>query len=124
MTTNNQSSFTITTDSSLLDIPVRQIKEQERNNQQPDDRSTKSTSNTNITQPFPTQYTSPRDYEPPPIPSQYFTHSTPHSSPQQGSSKAPVADTYQNPPQVQFQTSIPTRHPPHQTLSFTPAQTS
>ena len=41
VTTNNQASLTLRADSKLLNILVRQIIEQDGNNQQPDDTSTK-----------------------------------------------------------------------------------
>ena len=99
-----------------MDIPIRQKTDQEGNNQQPYGTSTISTSNTNITQPFLTQLTSPRNYQPPPVPPHYFTHNTPHKSPQRGSSNAAIANLTQNPPEIQFQTNTPTRQPPHQTM--------
>ena len=69
-------------------------------------QSTILTSNTNITQPFPfpTQNTSPRNYEPPPVSLHYSTHIFPHKCPPQGASNAPIIDTSQNTPQVQYQT--------------------
>ena len=41
---------------------------------------------TTVTQQFQTQQPSPRNYDPHPIPTQYFNETTPHNSPQQSSS--------------------------------------
>ena len=100
VTTNNEPSLTITTDPNLLDKHVRQMTEQERNNQQPDDAFSISLSNTNIKQPLQTQHLSQRNYEPPHVSPQKTTHSTLQNSPQQGSSNSPI--TIQNQPEVQF----------------------
>ena len=62
--------------------------------------------------------------KPPRVPSQYSTHNIPQTAPHQKSSNVSIANTTQNPPEVQFQTNTPTRQPPPQTLSNTPAQTS
>ena len=87
---------------------MRQIIEQDRIVQQPGDTSTISTSNANITQSFPIQHTSPRNYEPSPAPPQYSSHTSPHNSPQQGPSNAPIAGAVQSPLQIQFQSTTPT----------------
>ena len=59
---------------------------------------TLSTSNTQITQEFQTQQNSPRNYDPPPLPSQYSTQTTPYNSPHQGPSNKQTTHT------VHFQT--------------------
>ena len=121
VTTNNQPSLTNTTGSNFLDIHVRQITEHKHKNQNQDDTSTKLISNTNITQPLSIHHTSPRNYDPPP---QYSTHTTSHYSPQQSSSNAPITNTIQNPPEVQFQTNTSTTQLTHQTLPYNLARTS
>ena len=64
----------------------------------------------------------PRNYDPPPLPSQYSIHTTPHNSPQQGSSNPNGTTTFQFQPEVQFQTTTQTRQPNLKTLSYTAAQ--
>ena len=81
-----------------------------------DNTSTLSTSNTQITQQFQTQQTSPRIYDPPPLHPQYSIQTSSHNSPHQGSSNTQTTNT------VQFQTTIPTTQPLVQTLAYTPAQ--
>ena len=78
--------------------------------------------NTTITQPFQTQQTSPRNYDPPPLPSKYSPHTTPHKSSQQGSSNPNGTTTVQTQSEVQFQTTTLTRQPTSLNLSYTPAQ--
>ena len=56
------------------------------------------------------------NYDPPPLPSQYSPLTTPHNSPQQGSSNTQVTNT------VQFQTITPTTQPEIPVLAYTPAQ--
>ena len=51
------------------------------------DTSVIRTQNTTTTQPQTSSQQVTRSYDPPPIPSQFATHTTPHNSPQQGSSK-------------------------------------
>ena len=89
------------------------------NNPNQNNTSTLSTTNTNITR---TQQLSPRNYDPPPLPSQYSTQKSPNNSPQQGSSNTHGTNAPQIQPTVQFQTTTPTRQPILQTLAYTPAQ--
>ena len=74
----------------MLQIPVHNITQntinhQNRNNNNintnQDNNSSLSTSDTHITQPFPTQHPSPRIYDPLPIQPQNSTQTTPHKSP-------------------------------------------
>ena len=71
-------------------------------------------------QPFQTQQ--PRNYDPPPPPSQSSTQTTPHNSPQQSSSSTHATNAPQIQPTVQFQTTTSTIQPILQTLAYTPAQ--
>ena len=89
----NPQSLTITKDSNTLQIPVHDITQNPNNNQDqnstthntnPDNISTLSTSNTNVTQKFQPQQTSPRNYGPPSISPQYLNITAEHNSPQQG----------------------------------------
>ena len=73
-----------------------------------------------MTQPFLTQQ--PRSYDPPPIPSQYSTQTTPQNSPQHGFSNTHATNAPQIQPTVQFQKTTPTRQSIFQTLTYTPAQ--
>ena len=77
-----------------------------------------SSTNTTITQPSQTQQPSPRNYDPPPLPSQYSIHTTPHNFPQQVSSNTNDTNTLQVQPAVQFQTTAPTRQIILQTLAY------
>ena len=113
VTTDKQSSITITTGSNSLDIPFGQIPEHEHNNHNQDDTSTLSTSNTNTTQPLSFQQASPRNCEPPTVPAQYSAHTTPHSSPQRGSSICITTIKIQNPPEIEVQTNTPTSQSHH-----------
>ena len=130
-TLNNSHSVTITDDSNAIQIPVHHITQhittdpnQYNPNNNPDQEniSTLSTSNTHLTQPLQTQHPSPRNYDPPPPPLQHSAQTTPHNSPQQGSSHTQNLTTLQTHPTVQFQTNTPTRHSPLQHIPYTPAQ--
>ena len=92
---NNTQSLAITNDSNILQLPVHNITQNPIDDHNQNDTTHKtnqdntsplSTSNTHITQHLLAQQTSPRNYDPPPLPSQYSTQTTPHNSPQQGSS--------------------------------------
>ena len=131
VTINVPQSFTITSDSNVLQIPIHNItqntnndsnKNDTINNSNQDNTSTLSTANTYISQPSQTQQPSPQNYDPPPLPSQYSTHTTPYNSPQQGSSNTNGTNTLQVQPTVQFQTTTSTRQPILQSLAYTPAQ--
>ena len=69
-----------------------------------------------MTQQFQTQQTSPRTYDPPPLPQHYSIQTSPHNFPQQCSSNTQTTRT------VQIQTTTPTTQPIVQTLAYTPAQ--
>ena len=130
MSTNNPQSITITNDSNLLQVPVRQVIQNtnedltENTNEDltQNTASSISTSNTIITCPLRTKQISPRNYDPPPHPSQYSVYTNPHNSRRQGSSNPNATTIFQNQPQVQCQTTTLTRQPILQTLSYTPAQ--
>ena len=82
-------SFTVTTDSSILIILTRQIEHNTNDNETTSiqkDSSIISTQNTTTTQLQTSSQQVSRSYDPPPIPPQISTHTTPHNSPQQGSS--------------------------------------
>ena len=122
---HNPQRFTVTISLNIIQIPVQKITQDATEDQyqdnipqntNQDDTFILSTSNTNITQPFQTQQPSPRNYDPPPLPPQYSTGTTPHNSPQQSSSNTQTMNT------VQFHTTTSTTQPTQQTLSFTPAQ--
>ena len=67
-TTTNIPSFAITTNSIVLNVPLRQRTENDNNVFNQDDTSTLSTLNTTHTQQFQTPQTIPRVYDPPPPP--------------------------------------------------------
>ena len=124
-TINNPQSITITNDSNINQLPVHNIPQNPINDQtlndaiqntNQDNTSTLSISNTTIIQAFQTQQNSLRNYDPPPLSPQYSTQTTPHNSPQQGSSNTQTTNT------VQFQTTTPTTQPNIPTLAYTPAQ--
>ena len=117
-TTNNPQSFTVTNDSNVL----RNVTKNTTNDQNQD--NTSKLSNTTVTQQFQTQQPSPRNYDPPPLPLQYSTQTTPHNSPQQGSSNTNGTNALQVEPETQFQTTTQPRQPVLKTLSYTPAQTT
>ena len=121
MNTNTQS-FTITNDSNLLQVRVREVTQNTNDDLTQGNTATLSRSHITITQPLQTQQTLPRKYDPPPLPSQYSPHTTPYISPQQGSSNPTGTTTVETQPEVQFQTTTLTRQPTVQASSYTPAQ--
>ena len=123
-TVHNTQSFTLISDSNLIQVPIHDTTQNTTDNQtqnditqstNQDNTSTLSKSYTNITQPFQTQQTSPQNYDPPSLPLQYSTQISPHNSPQQGSSNTQTTNT------VHFQTTTPTTQPIVQTLTYAPA---
>ena len=122
--TKNPESFTLTIDSNVLQIPVRNVTQNTNNNQNQDNTSTLTTSNTTVTQPFQIQQPSPRNYGPFLLPPQFFAQTISHNSPQQGSSNTTGTSAFQVQPETQFQTTTPPRQPILQTLSYTPAQST
>ena len=123
--TNNTQNLTLTTDSSLIQIPTHIITEAETNttNQQAtlnitqEDTSVLPTNNTPTIQP-PSTHGSPRQtYDPPSVPSQFATQLS-HNSPQQGSSTASHTSI------VHFQTPTPQSPQEVQPSIYTPAQTN
>ena len=130
-TVQNTRNFTITDDSNISVIPTHNITQNEFNNQNqdntfttnnPESTSVLSTSNTKITQPSQTQKTSPRNYNPPPVPPQFSTQINTHNSPQQSSSN--THHFTQNTNTVHFQTPTPPSPSEIQTSTYTPAQTN
>ena len=102
---------------------MRSATQNTNNDQNQDNTSTLSTSNTTETKPFPTQQPS-RNYDPPPLPTQYSTQTTPYNSPQQRSSNTNGTNTLQVQSETQFCTTTHPRQPILQTLLYTPAQTT
>ena len=110
------------TDSSVLQVPTRNITEHTDNLFNEETPSTLPVTNTIDTQPPQTHYTIQRNYDPPPPPSENSIHRTPHNSPQQGSSN--TFSTRQQPlNESQFRTTTTPRQSP-QTLQYLPAQPS
>ena len=123
-TLTNPSNTSITTDSNAIQIPTRNITEHtDRSyNQENPNPSTLSVTDTIGTQPPQEHHTIQQNYDPPPPPSENSPNSTPHNSPQQGSSN--TFSIRQNPlHETQFHTS-PTPMQSHQTLQYLPAQPS
>ena len=111
-------SFTVTTDSNIFKIPTRQIEHNTSHNETTsiqNDFSILSIQHHTLTiqpQTLPKQVTYSYD-DPSSIPPQFSTHTTPHNSPQQGSSNNVV--------QTQccttcFSNSISTNHPSYTTI--------
>ena len=128
-TVQNPQSFTITEDSNLIAIPTHNITQRTTNQNQDnpsnvitDNTSVLSQYNTNITQPSQTQILSPRNYDPPPIPSQFSAQINTHVSPQPSSSN--THSITQNNNTVHFQTPTPPSSSEIQTSTYTPAQTN
>ena len=129
-TVQNPQSFTITEDSNLITIPTHKITQRTTNQNQDnpsnnvitDNTSVLSSYNTNITQPSQTQILPPRNYDPPPIPSQFSAQINTHVSPQPSSSN--THSITQNNNTVHFQTPTPPSSSEIQTSTYTPAQTN
>ena len=122
-TTITPQSFTVTSDSNVIQSPVRNITQNTKTDQNQNNTSTLSTLNTTVTQPFQTQ--SPlRNFDPPPLPTQNSFQTTPHNSPQQSSSNTNGTNALQVQPETQFQTTTQLRQTILQTLSYTPTQTT
>ena len=128
-TVQNPQSFTITEDSNLIAIPSHNITQRTTNQNQDnpsnviiDNTSVLSPYNTNITQPSQTQILPPRNYDPPPIPSQFSAQINTHVSPQPSSSN--IHSITQNNNTVHFQTPTPPSSSEIQTSTYTPAQTN
>ena len=118
----NQPNTSITTDSNDIQIPTRNITEHTDHIFNQENPSTLSVTKTIDTQPPQSHQTIQRNYDPPPPPSENSTHSTPHNSPQQGSSNS--FSIRQNPlRETQFHTST-TPIQSHQTPQYLPAQPS
>ena len=75
------------TDSNALQVPIHYITENTKSPFNQEDTFTISTLNTVDTQSLQTPQTIQRNYDPPPLSSENFTHITPQPSPQPGSSK-------------------------------------
>ena len=78
--TKNSSSFTITTASNLFAVPLRQLTQTKNTHVIQDDTSSLSTLNTKTTQQNPTQQILTRTHDPPPLPSECSTNTTPKHS--------------------------------------------
>ena len=118
----NQPTSSTSASSNQLQIPIHNFAENPNNLFRSDNTSTSSTTNTTITQPPQTQQGLQRNYDPPPPPTNNSNHSTPHSSPQQGSSNF---FRTQNQPltQSQFHTATPPQQST-QSIQYIPAQSS
>ena len=84
--TNPPNTSSTVTDSNALQVPTRNIIEHNNHLFNQENPSTLSVTNTSETQTPSIHHTIQRNYDPPPPPSNNSTHSTPHNSPQQGSS--------------------------------------
>ena len=118
----NQPTSSTTADSNTLQVPVHNIINNPNNLFHTDNTSTLSTTNTTIIQPPQTHQIIQRNYDPPPPPSNNSNHSTPHSSPQQGSS-----NTFRNQNQTLTQSQFQIATPPQQSTQptqYIPAQSS
>ena len=87
ITIDNPQSLTNTNDSNILQLPEHNITQNPTNdrnqndtthNTNQDNTSTLTTSNTQTSQDFQTQQTSPRNYDPLPLPPRYSIQTTPH----------------------------------------------
>ena len=111
------------TDSNALQLTTRNIIEHNNHLFNQQNPSTVSVTNTSETQTPSIHHTIQRNSDPPPLPSNNPTHSTPHNShnsPQQGSSN--TFSTRQPPlNETQFQTTSPPIQSP-QTIPYLPAQ--
>ena len=102
----NSQSITITNDSNPIQIPTHKITSNQNNNPNQDKTSSTiqdntsilSTSQTNVTQPYQTQRSPCRNYNPPSFPPQFSTQTHTHNSPQPGTSNTQHTNT------VHFQT--------------------
>ena len=111
-------SFTVTTDSNILKILTGQVEHNTNDNETTSiqiDFSIISKQNTTTIQQQTFQQQVIRSYDPPSIPPQFSSHTTPHNSPKQGSSNMHIV---QHVPHTQCQ-QIMLRTPP-----YTPAQIS
>ena len=99
---NTTQSFTMPTDSNVLQITIHNITQNVNLDLNQNDTNTNSnqeipssisTANRNITQPSQTQPPSPRNYDPPPLPPQFATYNTLHKTPPQNSSNKNGPDT-------------------------------
>ena len=118
--TNPPNTSSTTTDSNALQVTTRDITENNTHPFNQENPSTISMTNDTETLPSSIHQTIPQNYDPPPPPSIHSTHSTPHNSPQQGSSNT---FSTQQPPlnETQFQTTTPPIQSP-QTIPYIPAQ--
>ena len=110
------------TDSNALRIPIHDITDNTTKLFNQEDTSTLSKMNAIDTQPLQLHQMIQRNYDPPPLPSETSTHSTPQTSLQQGSS-----NTFQTREHTltgsQFQTTTPSRQS-SPTIQYIPAQSS
>ena len=118
--TNPPNTSSTVTDSNALQVPTRNIIDNNNHLFNQENPSTLSVTNTSEIQPSTIHNIIQRNYDPPPPPSNHSTHSTPHNSPEQGSSnlfstRQPTLN------ETQFQTTTPTTQSP-QTIPYIPAQ--
>ena len=117
----NSQNFTTSNDSNVLQVPVRQETQNTNDNLTQDNTFTLSTSHITVTQPLHTQNNITSQSRSTSS-SQCSPYTTPHNSPQQGSSNPTGTTRRPTQPEVQFQTITLTRQSMLQTLSYTPAQ--
>ena len=108
------------TDSNALQVPTRNIVDNNNHVFNKENPSALSVTNTSEIQTSSIHDIIQRNYDPPPPPSNRSIHSTPHNSPQQGSSN--IFSTRQPTlNETQFQTTTPPTQSP-QTIPYIPAQ--
>ena len=118
--TNPLNTSSTVTDSNAFKVPTRNIIEHNTHLFDQANPSTLSVTNTSETQTPSIHHTIQRNYDPPPPPSNNSTHSTPHNSPQRGSSN--TFSTRQPPlNESHFQATTPPVQSP-QTKAYFPAQ--
>ena len=118
--TNPPNTSSSVTDSNALQVPTRNIKDNNNHLFNKENPSTLSVTNTSEIQTSSIHNILQRNYDPPPPPSNHSTHSTPHNSSQQGSSN--IFSTRQPTlNETQFQTTTPPTQSP-QTIPYIPAQ--
>ena len=118
----NQPTSSTAADSNELQVPIHNITNNPNNRFHSDNTSILSTTNTTAIQPPQTHQVIQRNYDPRPPPSNNSNHSTPHSSPQQGSS-----NTFRTQNQTLTQSQFQMATPPQQTtqpIQYIPAQLS
>ena len=116
--TNPPNTSSTVTDSNTLQVPTRNIIDNNNHLFNQENPSTLSVTNTSEIQTSSIHNIIQRNYDPPPPPSNHSTNSTPHNSPQQGSIISTRQPTLN---ETQFQTTTPPTQSP-QTITYIPAQ--